>query len=81
MHRYQRSTNATENRQAISTPLKLFRSNNIVSKQVYVQLSASADNVTLLALLLWSRRAAIDRYFLLAGRTAANMPQRRTTAK
>ena len=29
MHRYQRSTNATENRQAVSTPLKLFRSNTL----------------------------------------------------
>ena len=42
-------------------------------KQVCVQLPASADNVALLAFDA-ARRAAIDRYLLLAGPTAANPP-------
>ena len=61
-----------------------------ITKQVCVQHRASASNVTLLAfaaerraaapLLLSAGRAAIDRYLLLPGRTAANPPQRRITA-
>ena len=60
-----------------------------MTKQLCVQLPTSADNVALLAfaaarraatwLRLAAGHAAIDRYLLVAGHTAANPPQRRAT--
>ena len=49
-------------------------------KQVSVQLPTSADNVELPAFVA-VRRAAIDRYLLAAGPTAANPQQRRAAAR
>jgi len=63
----------------------LLQVKNSKRQQVCVQHPTSADNVTLLAfaaernvLLRRLVAAAIDRYLLLAGRTAANPPQRHT---
>jgi len=47
---------------------------------VCVQLLTSANNVTLPASNAERRRAVIDRYLLPAGRTAANLQQRRGRA-
>jgi len=54
-------------------------------KPVYAQLRTPADDVALPAfaaapLLLTAGRAAVDRYLLAAGPTAANPQQRRATA-
>ena len=52
----------------------------IRDKRVCVQLHTLVDNVILLVFTAERRRAAVDRYLLAAGPTAANPPQRRVTA-